>query len=156
MYMPMIYFMYMCKFILGDVLVRKVKLKKIQYKIVGGIHNLRLLTCIDCLHSKIFTCLQLFMRLILIQLLNWKIISTFCRSYDQHSEKRRKRGSLFFRKKKDKDKEKEQRVLERVHHVWGSTITQGCCDWCSKQLGTKPQVTCESKLTSSLQVNNVM
>lgn len=66
------------------------------------------------------------------------------RTYDQHSEKRRKRGSLFFRKKKDKEKEKEQRALERVHHVWGSTITQGCCDWCSKQLGTKPQVTCES------------
>ncbi|XP_073999272.1 rho guanine nucleotide exchange factor 18 cysts isoform X5 [Rhodnius prolixus] len=59
-------------------------------------------------------------------------------SYDDHSEKRRKRGSLFFRKKKDK--------VKKVTHQW---VTVCCgnsqlCDFCSKSLTNKPSVYCDN------------
>ncbi|KAJ3638122.1 hypothetical protein MTP99_001530 [Tenebrio molitor] len=58
-------------------------------------------------------------------------------SYDGHSEKRRKRGSLFFRKKKDKSK--------KITHQWVSACygSSQICDVCSKQLSNKPALYCE-------------
>ncbi|XP_024082157.1 rho guanine nucleotide exchange factor 18 isoform X3 [Cimex lectularius] len=59
-------------------------------------------------------------------------------AYDDHSEKRRKRGSLFFRKKKDK--------VKKTTHQWVS-VSYGnsqMCDFCSKILTNKPSVYCES------------
>ncbi|CAH0551320.1 unnamed protein product [Brassicogethes aeneus] len=57
----------------------------------------------------------------------------------RHSEKRRKRGSLFFRKKKDKNK-------KQVSHQWvsGCYSNSQICDVCSKQLSNKPALYCES------------
>ncbi|CAH1109775.1 unnamed protein product [Psylliodes chrysocephalus] len=59
-------------------------------------------------------------------------------SYDRHSEKRRKRGSLFFRKKKDKSK--------KLPHQWvsGSYGNSHICDVCTKSLSNKPALYCES------------
>ncbi|CAG9862692.1 unnamed protein product [Phyllotreta striolata] len=59
-------------------------------------------------------------------------------SYDRHSEKRRKRGSLFFRKKKDKSK--------KLPHQWvsGSYGNSHTCDFCTKSLSNKPALYCES------------
>ncbi|XP_075216906.1 rho guanine nucleotide exchange factor 18 cysts [Lycorma delicatula] len=58
--------------------------------------------------------------------------------YDDHSEKRRKRGSLFFRKKKDKSKKQS--------HQWVSVCygSSHLCDWCSKPLTNKPAFYCEN------------
>ncbi|XP_018579324.1 rho guanine nucleotide exchange factor 18 isoform X1 [Anoplophora glabripennis] len=57
--------------------------------------------------------------------------------YDRHSEKRRKRGSLFFRKKKDKTK--------KATHQWvsGCYGTSQICDVCTKPLSNKPALYCE-------------
>lgn len=58
-------------------------------------------------------------------------------SEDQNA-KRRKRGSLFFRKKKDKSKKL---------HSWASppySNFEQSCDWCSKPLENKPALSCES------------
>ncbi|XP_074037306.1 rho guanine nucleotide exchange factor 18 cysts isoform X3 [Leptinotarsa decemlineata] len=58
--------------------------------------------------------------------------------YDRHSEKRRKRGSLFFRKKKDKTK-------KNIHQwVSGCYGTSQICDVCTKPLSNKPALYCES------------
>ncbi|XP_039278315.1 A-kinase anchor protein 13 isoform X2 [Nilaparvata lugens] len=58
--------------------------------------------------------------------------------YDDHQEKRRKRGSLFFRKKKDKSKKQS--------HQWVSVCygSSHLCDWCSKPLTNKPALYCEN------------
>ncbi|KAK9496508.1 hypothetical protein O3M35_013205 [Rhynocoris fuscipes] len=58
-------------------------------------------------------------------------------SYDDHSEKRRKRGSLFFRKKKDK--------VKKATHQWVSVCygNSQFCDVCSKSLTNKPSVYCD-------------
>ncbi|KAJ1530366.1 hypothetical protein ONE63_005276 [Megalurothrips usitatus] len=58
-------------------------------------------------------------------------------AYDNHAEKRRKRGSLFFRKKKDKKK---------VPHQWVSVcyVNHHTCDWCAKSLTNKPAFCCEN------------
>ncbi|XP_017773485.1 PREDICTED: rho guanine nucleotide exchange factor 18-like isoform X2 [Nicrophorus vespilloides] len=63
-------------------------------------------------------------------------------AYDPQLEKRRKRGSLFFRKKKDKSK--------KITHQWvsasyGSTHN---CDFCGKLLSNKPALYCENCLTT--------
>ncbi|KAF5307544.1 hypothetical protein FQR65_LT06900 [Abscondita terminalis] len=63
--------------------------------------------------------------------------------FDHHSEKRRKRGSLFFRKRKDKTK-------KPVSHQW---ISPSCgasqlCDWCMKPLSNKPGLYCEFCFTT--------
>ncbi|XP_066155730.1 rho guanine nucleotide exchange factor 18 isoform X2 [Euwallacea fornicatus] len=59
--------------------------------------------------------------------------------YDRHSEKRRKRGSLFFRKKKDKTKKISS-------HQWVSASYGSCqiCDVCAKPLSNKPALYCET------------
>ncbi|XP_025413121.1 rho guanine nucleotide exchange factor 18 isoform X2 [Sipha flava] len=57
-------------------------------------------------------------------------------SEDQNA-KRRKRGSLFFRKKKDKSK--------KILHSWISppySNFEQSCDWCSKPLENKPALSC--------------
>ncbi|XP_050311680.1 rho guanine nucleotide exchange factor 18 isoform X2 [Anthonomus grandis grandis] len=58
--------------------------------------------------------------------------------YDRHSEKRRKRGSLFFRKKKDKTKKFSS-------HQWVSACygSSHVCDVCAKPLSNKPALYCE-------------
>ncbi|XP_034247169.1 rho guanine nucleotide exchange factor 18-like isoform X2 [Thrips palmi] len=58
-------------------------------------------------------------------------------AYDNHAEKRRKRGSLFFRKKKDKKK---------VPHQWVSVcyVSPHTCDWCAKALTNKPAFCCDN------------
>ncbi|XP_044744401.1 rho guanine nucleotide exchange factor 18 isoform X3 [Coccinella septempunctata] len=56
--------------------------------------------------------------------------------YDRHSEKRRKRGSLFFRKKKDKSK----KLHQWVSACYGSSQV---CDSCNKELSNKPALYCE-------------
>ncbi|KAL0278807.1 UNVERIFIED_CONTAM: hypothetical protein PYX00_000509 [Menopon gallinae] len=58
-------------------------------------------------------------------------------NYDAHSEKRRKRGSLFFRKKKDK--------IKKAVHQWLSVSygTPRNCDWCTKPLNNKPALYCD-------------
>ncbi|VEN48664.1 unnamed protein product [Callosobruchus maculatus] len=62
--------------------------------------------------------------------------------YDHHSEKRRKRGSLFFRKKKDKSK--------KLTHQWvsGCYGTSQICDVCTKPLSNKPALYCENCSTT--------
>ncbi|XP_053596913.1 rho guanine nucleotide exchange factor 18 isoform X2 [Microplitis demolitor] len=63
---------------------------------------------------------------------------------DQHSEKtRRKRGSLFFRKKKDKSGKKPS--PQSHHWITMNTGTQGTvvCDICMKQLSNKTIIQCE-------------
>ncbi|XP_045465556.1 rho guanine nucleotide exchange factor 18 isoform X4 [Harmonia axyridis] len=52
------------------------------------------------------------------------------------SEKRRKRGSLFFRKKKDKSK----KLHQWVSACYGSSQV---CDSCNKELSNKPALYCE-------------
>uniref|UniRef100_A0A8D8V0I7 Rho guanine nucleotide exchange factor 18 n=1 Tax=Cacopsylla melanoneura TaxID=428564 RepID=A0A8D8V0I7_9HEMI len=57
---------------------------------------------------------------------------------DEHQEKGKKRGSIFFRKKKDKAK--------KLSHQWvsahyGTALT---CDSCSKPLSNKPALHCEN------------
>ncbi|XP_056645208.1 rho guanine nucleotide exchange factor 18 isoform X6 [Diorhabda sublineata] len=58
--------------------------------------------------------------------------------YELHAEKRRKRGSLFFRKKKDKSK--------KLAHQWvtGCFGNSQICDVCTKLLSNKPALYCES------------
>ncbi|XP_044263420.1 rho guanine nucleotide exchange factor 28 isoform X4 [Tribolium madens] len=58
-------------------------------------------------------------------------------SFEGHSEKRRKRGSLFFRKKKDKNK--------KIAHQWVSACygSSQICDVCAKHLSNKPALYCE-------------
>ncbi|CAG5093784.1 Similar to Akap13: A-kinase anchor protein 13 (Mus musculus), partial [Cotesia congregata] len=63
---------------------------------------------------------------------------------DQHSEKtRRKRGSLFFRKKKDKSGKKPS--PQSHHWITMTAGTQGTvvCDICMKQLSNKSILQCE-------------
>ncbi|XP_020712044.2 rho guanine nucleotide exchange factor 28 isoform X3 [Athalia rosae] len=66
---------------------------------------------------------------------------------DSHSEKtRRKRGSLFFRKKKDKGSKKSSQIQQ---HQWMSMVTANhqagvICDFCTKQLANKPALHCEN------------
>ncbi|XP_050680534.1 A-kinase anchor protein 13 [Leptidea sinapis] len=58
-------------------------------------------------------------------------------AFDHHAEKRRKRGSLFFRKKKDKSR--------KATHSWCSVQTRpGICDWCQRELGDKPALFCDN------------
>ncbi|CAG9135029.1 unnamed protein product [Plutella xylostella] len=57
-------------------------------------------------------------------------------AYDHHAEKRRKRGSLFFRKKKDKSR--------KASHVWQAAGAGGDCDWCNRALSDKPSLYCEN------------
>ncbi|XP_059056247.1 rho guanine nucleotide exchange factor 2 [Achroia grisella] len=57
-------------------------------------------------------------------------------AFDHHAEKRRKRGSLFFRKKKDKSR--------KASHVWQAAGSGGDCDWCSRPLTDKPSLYCEN------------
>ncbi|XP_044739376.1 rho guanine nucleotide exchange factor 18 isoform X3 [Chrysoperla carnea] len=69
-------------------------------------------------------------------------------AYDHHSEKsRRKRGSLFFRKKKDKNK--------KAIHQWvsASYATTNICDWCTTPLANKPSLYCENCNTTVHQNN---
>ncbi|XP_029347400.1 rho guanine nucleotide exchange factor 28-like [Acyrthosiphon pisum] len=63
-------------------------------------------------------------------------------SEDQNA-KRRKRGSLFFRKKKDKSK--------KILHSWMSppySNFEQSCDWCAKPLENKPALSCKSCLVT--------
>nr|XP_034826159.1 rho guanine nucleotide exchange factor 18 [Maniola hyperantus] len=57
-------------------------------------------------------------------------------AYEHHAEKRRKRGSLFFRKKKDKSR--------KAAHVWQAAVTGGHCDWCARELADKPALYCDN------------
>ncbi|XP_049832574.1 rho guanine nucleotide exchange factor 18 isoform X3 [Schistocerca gregaria] len=63
-------------------------------------------------------------------------------AYDHRSGKRRKRGSIFFRKKKDKTK--------KVPHQWVSACygSAHACDWCSKPVTNKPALYCENCMTT--------
>ncbi|KAI8423744.1 hypothetical protein MSG28_012772 [Choristoneura fumiferana] len=56
-------------------------------------------------------------------------------AYDHHAEKRRKRGSLFFRKKKDKSR--------KAAHAWQTASSSADCDWCGRALADTPQAYCE-------------
>ncbi|KAL4713663.1 hypothetical protein ACJJTC_004194, partial [Scirpophaga incertulas] len=56
-------------------------------------------------------------------------------AFDHHAEKRRKRGSLFFRKKKDKSR--------KASHAWQAATSNGDCDWCGRTL-TDPSLYCDS------------
>ncbi|KAJ0171899.1 hypothetical protein K1T71_012662 [Dendrolimus kikuchii] len=57
-------------------------------------------------------------------------------TFDHHAEKRRKRGSLFFRKKKDKSR--------KAAHAWQAAGSGGDCDWCSRPLTDKPSLYCDN------------
>ncbi|XP_039749015.1 rho guanine nucleotide exchange factor 28 isoform X1 [Pararge aegeria] len=57
-------------------------------------------------------------------------------AYEHHAEKRRKRGSLFFRKKKDKSR--------KAAHAWQAAVTGAHCDWCARELADKPALYCEN------------
>ncbi|XP_073960884.1 uncharacterized protein isoform X3 [Choristoneura fumiferana] len=57
-------------------------------------------------------------------------------AYDHHAEKRRKRGSLFFRKKKDKSR--------KAAHAWQTASSSADCDWCGRALADTPQAYCEN------------
>ncbi|XP_026316156.1 rho guanine nucleotide exchange factor 18 [Hyposmocoma kahamanoa] len=57
-------------------------------------------------------------------------------AYDHHAEKRRKRGSLFFRKKKDKSR--------KAAHAWQAAGGSGDCDWCGQALTDKPSLYCDN------------
>lgn len=61
-------------------------------------------------------------------------------AYDHHSEKRRKRGSLFFRKKKDKSR--------KASHAWQAANAGGDCDVCNRPLSDKPSLYCENCTTT--------
>ncbi|XP_045454906.1 rho guanine nucleotide exchange factor 28 [Melitaea cinxia] len=56
-------------------------------------------------------------------------------TYDHHAEKRRKRGSLFFRKKKDKSR--------KAAHSWQAAPPAGHCDWCARALADAPALRCD-------------
>ncbi|KAM3958398.1 rho guanine nucleotide exchange factor 18 cysts [Aphomia sociella] len=57
-------------------------------------------------------------------------------AFDHHAEKRRKRGSLFFRKKKDKSR--------KASHAWQAAGSGGDCDWCGRPLTDKPSLYCDN------------
>ncbi|XP_013147675.1 PREDICTED: rho guanine nucleotide exchange factor 18 [Papilio polytes] len=57
-------------------------------------------------------------------------------AFDHHAEKRRKRGSLFFRKKKDKSR--------KAAHVWQAAGSGGHCDWCARAVADKPALYCDN------------
>ncbi|PZC71710.1 hypothetical protein B5X24_HaOG212595 [Helicoverpa armigera] len=57
-------------------------------------------------------------------------------AFDHHAEKRRKRGSLFFRKKKDKSR--------KTAHAWSAACSGGDCDWCGRALADKPALYCDN------------
>ncbi|XP_026730687.1 rho guanine nucleotide exchange factor 28 [Trichoplusia ni] len=57
-------------------------------------------------------------------------------AFDHHAEKRRKRGSLFFRKKKDKSR--------KAAHAWSAAGSGGDCDWCGRALADKPSLYCDN------------
>ncbi|GBP50089.1 A-kinase anchor protein 13 [Eumeta japonica] len=57
-------------------------------------------------------------------------------AYDHHAEKRRKRGSLFFRKKKDKSR--------KAAHAWQAAGASGDCDWCGRAFSDKPSLYCDN------------
>ncbi|XP_060807889.1 rho guanine nucleotide exchange factor 2 isoform X2 [Amyelois transitella] len=57
-------------------------------------------------------------------------------AFDHHAEKRRKRGSLFFRKKKDKSR--------KAAHAWSAASAGADCDWCSRPLSDKPALYCDN------------
>ncbi|CAB3237923.1 unnamed protein product [Arctia plantaginis] len=57
-------------------------------------------------------------------------------AFDHHAEKRRKRGSLFFRKKKDKSR--------KAAHAWSAAGSGGDCDWCNRALADKPSLYCDN------------
>ncbi|XP_063922185.1 A-kinase anchor protein 13 isoform X3 [Zophobas morio] len=59
------------------------------------------------------------------------------KTYEGHAEKRRKRGSLFFRKKKDKNK---KNTHQWVSACYGSSQV---CNVCNKALNSKPALCCE-------------
>ncbi|XP_069682041.1 rho guanine nucleotide exchange factor 18 isoform X3 [Periplaneta americana] len=63
-------------------------------------------------------------------------------AYEREAVKRRKRGSIFFRKKKDK--------VKKVPHQWVSACygSAHACDWCSKPLTNKPALYCENCTTT--------
>ncbi|KDR10554.1 rho guanine nucleotide exchange factor 18 isoform X2 [Zootermopsis nevadensis] len=63
-------------------------------------------------------------------------------AYERDPGKRRKRGSIFFRKKKDK--------VKKVPHQWVSACygSAHACDWCSKPLTNKPALYCENCATT--------
>ncbi|KAK4317789.1 hypothetical protein Pmani_011187 [Petrolisthes manimaculis] len=61
---------------------------------------------------------------------------------DDSANKRRKRGSIFFRKKKDKDKEKQKKSSH--HFVAVCYSNSATCDVCSKPMTNKPALRCES------------
>ncbi|XP_046439532.1 A-kinase anchor protein 13-like isoform X4 [Daphnia pulex] len=64
---------------------------------------------------------------------------------DANSSKRRKRGSIFFRKRKDKDKEKDKSKLKQPHQfVPVCHSNSQPCDVCSKSLTNKAALRCES------------
>lgn len=69
---------------------------------------------------------------------------------DANSSKRRKRGSIFFRKRKDKDKEKEKekeksgKVKQPHQFVPVCHSNSQPCDVCSKSLTNKAALRCES------------
>ncbi|XP_037877176.1 A-kinase anchor protein 13 isoform X1 [Bombyx mori] len=56
-------------------------------------------------------------------------------AFDHHAEKRRKRGSLFFRKKKDKSR--------KAAHAWQAG-GGAHCDWCSRPLNDTPALYCDN------------
>ncbi|CAH2098197.1 unnamed protein product [Euphydryas editha] len=56
-------------------------------------------------------------------------------AYDHHAEKRRKRGSLFFRKKKDKSR--------KAAHAWQAAPLAGHCDWCARVIADAPALYCD-------------
>ncbi|XP_023217432.1 A-kinase anchor protein 13-like isoform X3 [Centruroides sculpturatus] len=66
---------------------------------------------------------------------------------DKPFRKRRKRGSLFFRKKRGKDKEKE---TKKTPHQFVSICysTAAVCDVCNKQLANKNALRCENCLVT--------
>ncbi|RVE51749.1 hypothetical protein evm_003552 [Chilo suppressalis] len=57
-------------------------------------------------------------------------------AFDHHAEKRRKRGSLFFRKKKDKSR--------KASHAWQAAGSSGDCDWCGRALTDNPSLYCDN------------
>ncbi|XP_053620407.1 rho guanine nucleotide exchange factor 28 isoform X3 [Plodia interpunctella] len=57
-------------------------------------------------------------------------------AFDHHAEKRRKRGSLFFRKKKDKSR--------KAAHAWSAANAGADCDWCGRPLTDKPALYCDN------------
>ncbi|XP_050541691.1 rho guanine nucleotide exchange factor 18 isoform X2 [Daktulosphaira vitifoliae] len=74
---------------------------------------------------------------------NMPLYNLFSDTSEDQNAKRRKRGSLFFRKKKDKSK--------KVLHSWISPPYSNfdqSCGWCAKPLENKPALSCESCLVT--------